>query len=370
MGDRMLRSEPGNSEPKGPAAGRLVDFPEASAAPRSHDRAKPSSRAAVQVGVELPDRFGDEEKFQRVGGRRRFRPEILLVVAGSLFLAVALLKPWPSGSASRAASATPAGLQTQAIPDTVAEVVTPVPTVLQSPIGWPDVPPWDYGWPVAGSGQPTPIPANAGPGAAQVWRSVDWTALRTQDPHDGWGYAVATMPDPSQLPATTRVSSLSASWVTLGSVRFADVKVASGSQVYALAVTWPHSLSVTGVTVEFIGGPGHPANLPPAGFPAYAEVSPLPAAQVASGAPGDAPASSVPGSQPANPTTIQAAGAGSVLSSGQFWIPPSADGSGPAGGSIAEAWRSQPWPWPEGTYAFTIASTTGPTRYLLTLEAA
>jgi hypothetical protein len=370
MGDRTFRGEPGHSESKRQAGGRLVELSEAPAPARVLDRARPPGRAEIQVDVEFSDRFGDEEKFQRVGGRRRFRPEILLVVAGSLFLALALLKPWPSGAAPRASSATPTGDQTQAIPDTVAQVATPVPTVLQSPIGWPDVPPWDYGWPVAGSGQPTPLPGNAGPGAGQVWRRVDWTALGTQDPHDGWGYAIAMMPDPAQLPASAPVSSPSSSWVTLGSVRFADVKVDRGSQVYALAVTWPHSLSVTSVTVEFIGGPGHPANLPPAGFPAYAEVSPLPAAQVSSSEPAAPSTSYAPAIQPPTPTTFQAAGASSVLSSGQFWIPPAAGGSGSGQGSIAEAWRSQPWPWPDGTYAFTITATTGVTRYLLTLEAA
>src|SRR5450759_4020016 len=49
-----------------------------------------------QGGVETPyrRRLYDEEMVQRVGGRRRVRPELVLTIAGSVFIVAALLKPW------------------------------------------------------------------------------------------------------------------------------------------------------------------------------------------------------------------------------------------------------------------------------------
>jgi hypothetical protein len=241
--------------------------------------------------------------------------------------------------------------------DLAAQVETPAATAWRSPVGWPDVPQWDYGWPVPGASQS----AQQGTAADPRWSAVDWTVLSTIDPHDGWGYGTAMMSDLTRLPSSATTPSPVTTWVAAGPPRYTTITVDPGLQVFGLAVTWPHNIQVTSVTVGYIGGPDHPANMPPAGFPAYAQVSPLPAAQVAS-SPGVAA-----GSQ-ATATTRQAIGAGATIWSGQFWIPPSTDSSGPASASIPNAWRSQPWPWPDGIYSIAITSTAGTTSYLLTLQ--
>jgi hypothetical protein len=222
------------------------------------------------------------------------------------------------------------------------------------------VPQWDYGWPVPGASQ-SAQQGGAGAAADPRWSAVDWTVLSTIDPHDGWGYGAAMMLDVAQLPSGATTPTPFTSWFAAGPPRYTTITLGPGLQVFGLAVTWPHDIQVTSVTVGYIGGPDHPANMPPAGFPAYAQVSPLPAAQVASSSPAAAGGG-------AAATARQAVGASATIWSGQFWIPPSADPSSPASTSVPNAWRSQPWPWPDGIYSIAITSTTGTTSYLLTLQ--
>jgi hypothetical protein len=368
MGDRIPRGEPVESNPQDSPEGRLVDFPEIQVEPLRTVRRRSPVNAVVSPGDRGQDRDYDETEFQRVGGRRRFRSEVLLVIVGSLFLAVTLLKPWSLGPAAPKSSAAPIGVptsvstavQTPGPADLAAQVETPTPRALRSPVGWPDVPQWDYGWPVPGASQ-SAQQGGAGAAADPRWSAVDWTVLSTIDPHDGWGYGAAMMLDVAQLPSGATTPTPFTSWFAAGPPRYTTITLGPGLQVFGLAVTWPHDIQVTSVTVGYIGGPDHPANMPPAGFPAYAQVSPLPAAQVASSSPAAAGGG-------AAATARQAVGASATIWSGQFWIPPSADPSSPASTSVPNAWRSQPWPWPDGIYSIAITSTTGTTSYLLTLQ--
>jgi hypothetical protein len=365
MLDRPSQDELIYPAPEAGSEGRLVDLPEGNLEPLRTARRRKSGPIEDGAVVSLRDRDRDDTGPQRVGGRRRFRPEVLLVLAGSVFLAAALLKPWPSAPYARSPSSAPTGAPTEpataAPADLAAAVATPAATALRSPVGWPHVPQWDYGWPVPDATQPAQQ-GNSGTAADPRWSAVDWTVLSTIDPHDGWGYGAAIMPDLAQLPPQLRAPSPVTTWVEASSPRYTTITVGRGSQVFGLAITWPHSIQVRSVTVGYIGGPDHPANMPPAGFPAYAQVSPLPAAQVAS-------SSGVAVGAQATATTRQAVGAGGTIWSGQFWIPPSAASSGAASASIPNAWRSQPWPWPDGIYSITITSTAGMTSYLLTLQA-
>jgi hypothetical protein len=362
MRDRISRNGPTYPTSEAGPDGQFVDFPESHLEPVRRVRRPASGPGKDAIAASLGGNPDGTEP-QRVGRRRRFRPEVVLLLAGSVFLVAALLKPWASAPPVQGSVAPPTGEPTQIAAATpagpVAEAKTPAPTAWQSPVGWPDVPQWDYGWPVPGASQPQ---TGSGIAADPRWTAVDWTVLGSLDPHDSWGYGTAIMPDVAQLPVGATAPSPVTTWVPAGAPRYTTINVSHGSQVFGLAVTWPHGVQVRSVTVGYIGGPEHPANMPPAGFPAYAQVSPLPAAQVAS-----SPATDLGAGAAASPTQ-RAVGAAGTLGSGQFWIAPSGASSGPASASLTSSWRSQPWPWPDGIYAITITSTVGAANYLLTLQ--
>lgn len=298
-----------------------------------------------QGGVETPyrRRLYDEEMVQRVGGRRRVRPELVLTIAGSVFVVAALLKPWqnplPASQPSPIAAVSP----------TVAVIVAPSP---DHNTDTSNVAVVKFG-----------IPDNL----VQRWSAVDWRELRTTDPHSSWGFAAATMPSVGEGPAIIAGPAgpgtilPMTSWVAAGSPPSnATLPVVVGQNVYAIAVTWPDNLKVTGVTFQFTGGSGREPYLPPPGFPPFTQVSPLPAERVASPAAAtetDRPAaSSVPASHQA-------------IRSGQFWIPPAEEsGNALSSSVIPTAWKSLPWPWPAGTYRVTITSQTEPVTIVLQLQ--
>jgi hypothetical protein len=298
-----------------------------------------------QGGVETPygGRLSDEEMVQRVGGRRRIRPEFVLAIAGSVFVVVALLKPWPNplpaGQPSPIAAASPM----------VAVAVAPSPgdnndttNVALIQFGVPD-------------------------NLIQRWSAVDWSELRTADLHSSWGIAAATMPSVGVGPAIIegpagRGTILPmTSWVAAGSPPSnATMPVVGGQNVYAIAVTWPDNLKVTGVTFQFTGSSDREPYLPPPGFPPFTQVSPLPAERVAS--PAAATQTDRPAASPA-PASHQA------IRSGQFWIPPAeVSGNALSNSVIPTAWKSLPWPWPAGTYRVTITSQTEPVTIVLRLQ--
>lgn len=360
MGGRTPRDEGIYSEPGNRPSGRLIDLPEARVeSPRTRKRGP--RPAEYDAGVRLGGRERDETEFGRVGGRRRVRAELLLIIAGFIFLAAALVKPWSSAPIARGPDASSTAGPTGAAAILVADAPTPEATARKTPIGWPDVPPGDYRWPFSGGNGSTPQPGNFGATPDPRWVAVDWTVLGTTDPHDGWGYSTATMPDLAQVPASSATPSPVTAWVAAGSPNYTIIKVSPGSEIFGLAVTWPHSMKVTAVTVGYMGDLDHPTHLPQTGFPANAQVSPLPAAQVIPGSLGVGT-----GRSPGLAFAAKAAAQAGTLLPGQFWIPPSVTSSG-AVSTVRDAWRSLPWPWPTGTYTVTITSTTGAIRYLLTL---
>jgi hypothetical protein len=231
----------------------------------------------------------------------------------------------------------------------IAAAQAPATTLAPSVSIYPAVPPYNYRWPFPFPGA-TAAPADqAAGGQTYSWTTVDWSALNAEDNHAGWGFAAAVMAggvgglaSPSALSPTT-------SWVTLGSPPvYSAVPVVQSQGVYAVALTWPSDVRVSSVSFLYLGGPQHPAYLPPASFLPNSPVIPLPAASVISASPA---------------TRIS----GKAIRSGEFLIPPTSAATTAASRSLHAAWRSSPWPWPYGAYQVTVTSATGTTRVVLEL---
>jgi hypothetical protein len=295
---------------------------------RGHGETRPWSEARN-------GRLSEGDAIQRVGGRRRIRPEVVLLVAGAIFLVGVLLKPWPNPTARprspiAAASSAPAHIQPPVLP-----------------------------------GETTPPDAAVGvPGElAQLWSTVDWSILSSTDPHSDWGFAAVNLPSQADNSTGSDAMSPATAWVATDSPpQKVMVPVGHGRSVFALAVTWPADINVSSVTFVYLGGPEHPPYLPPAGFPPFTQVSPLPAERVASP---QASAAATPTGPPAARSTLAAR---RTVRSGEFWIPPSEASSSPPSTSVRAAWRSFPWPWPNGTYRVTVTSLSGTTTISLHLQ--
>jgi hypothetical protein len=363
MDGRTPRNEFVPLEPSDPASGRLIDLAEVRVE-RPRTRRLSSRSAKDDARPRLAGRDLDENEIGRVGGRRRLRAELVLMAGGVIFLVAALLKPWPSAPIGRGPDATSASASTEAPANLVAAAPSPEATARRTPIGWPDVPPGDYRWPFSAGNGSTPQPGNLGATPDPRWATVDWTVLGSIDPHDGWGYSIATMPDLALIPASNATPSPVTAWLAADSPNYTIIKVDPGREVFGLAVTWPHGIKVTAVTVGYMGDLDHPSQVPQTGFPANAQVSPVPGAQVTSG-----PLGAGTRGDSSAAFAAKAATPGSTIVPGQFWIPPSASPGTAASTSVRAAWRSLPWPWPTGTYTVTITSAGGSARYLLTLLA-
>jgi hypothetical protein len=307
-----MRDDPGSWSPPDQADVQLIDIQSVGDVSVGTVRRHRHGPVTPEPGVSVREGDPDQDQIQRVGGRRRFRPEIALLVAGTLFVAGAVLKPWPAGRAVPSQS-----------PNVAA---TPAPLVaVATPIGYPDVP-------------------------SHGWGGVDWSVLLGTDPHSSWGFATVAMPTFVAVAGDTTVPSPTTTWVAADSPSSpAVVHVARDRSVFALAVTWPSSLMVSSVTFVFLGGPEYESYAPPPGFPPFTQVSPLPAEQVAS-----------PSASPSVAPT-----AGAAIRSGEFWIPPSEASFAAASHSVPFAWRYLPWPWPNGTYRVTLTAQTGTTELLL-----
>jgi hypothetical protein len=334
--DRTYRSPA--DEPVGGALDAEPLLPElAQPARRRHTHPQPRGpEPSPRIGLGL----GREEAVERVGGRHRFRPEVVLSVAGVAFVILALLKPWPHALPARQ-------------PALIA-VATPAAAITAGPS-----PAENTAVQVFQLGVPN--------GLVHRWSSVDWTLLRATDPHDGWGVAAVFMPSVDVGPAAIegragpRVISPMRHWVAADPLTSSTtVPVVGGQDAYAIAVTWPHDLRVSAVTFQFVSGLDFEPYSPPLGFPPYTQVSPLPANQVASQPVGT-------GASPAA-TSSQQAGNTAILS-GQFWIPPSeASGDALSSSTVPAAWQSLPWPWPNGTYRVTVTFQTGSITLVLRLQ--
>lgn len=323
-----------------PAEAELVRV---SRKPRSDlERRRPALDAAIAAS--------EEGMFQRVGGRGRFRPEVALIVVAVVFVAGALVKPWPApapaGSPSPIAAASPSSSVT-AGPSAAIAAVQPGAT-------YPNIPPTDYRWPFFTS---TSAPGSElGPvvTATPQWSAVDWSILGASDPHAGWGFTAALMPSPD-----ANAASPTTNWVGAGSPPvYAMVPLVQGRYAYAIAVTWPNDVNVTGLKFVYLGPPRSPPYLPPAGFLPNVQVTPLPAERVSSPSAGPAAVPTIP------PWVSSVRGA---IRSGAFWIPPSEASPAALSSSIDAAWKSNPWPWPYGAYQVTVTSDSGPTNFVLDL---
>jgi len=121
---------------------------------------------------------------------------------------------------------------------------------------YPNIPPTDYTFPYFGStpyfgsGSSAPSQALTTP----VWSAVDWSVLGATDPHSGWGFTAALMPSPN-----ANAASPTTNWVDAGSPpAYASVPLVRGRYAYAIAVTWPADLNVTGLTFVYLAPPRSP----------------------------------------------------------------------------------------------------------------
>lgn len=343
-------AEPGGLPPSlEPARTRTTGL----APKRRSGRERPSISPPIDASLDdeafISSRISDEDGIHRVGGRRRFRPELAVIALGAIFLAGALIKPWPSPPPGHSA----------------APIVTANGSAALVALDTPDI---QIG-----------IPGDV----AQGWSTVNWGLLSGTDRHPGWGLAVAVMPSLTDGLVAPEKASPSATWVEAGSTpSFATLRITRGLSPYAIAVTWPSSLKVTGVTFQYLNGPDYPINVRPPGFPEFAQVTPVPADVVAS--PADPPAESSPaaaaasiappsvGPSPATsfgPPASEKAAAGSVLESGRFWIPPTDASLSTVSAAASTAdWQTLPWPWPIGNYWVRINSASGTTMILFQIE--
>jgi hypothetical protein len=306
-------------------------------------------------------RFGDrqDDLSERVSRRRRFRPEALLVVIATVFIAGALLKPWtarvPASSSAPTGLASPSSIATATASGLTAAASTAHPGASPGAT-YPNIPPTDYTFPYFGStpyfgsGSSAPSQALTTP----VWSAVDWSVLGATDPHSGWGFTAALMPSPN-----ANAASPTTNWVDAGSPpAYASVPLVRGRYAYAIAVTWPADLNVTGLTFVYLAPPRSPPYIPPAGFSPNAQVTPLPADSVSSPSATPAPIATIPpwfrnGSE--------------AIPSGSFWIAPSEESPAGSSSSVNAAWQSDPWPWPYGSYLVTVTSDRGKTHIVLDL---
>ena len=345
--------------PDDQAVGRVVDLDPLD---DSRENPRPGRRAGLGPGpAATSNRLGipEADDIQHIGGRRRLRPEVAVLVVATIFLVGALAKPWPSqppaASALAAASRSPSE---SAGPSASAEVEpSGAIAVASSAATYPDIPPSDYRWPFFGSA-PSAGPASS-PAAETVaplptWSIVDWSPLTAPDSHSGWGFAAAEMPGSGPNAAIPRIS-----WVDAGSPPvYASVPLVQGLNVYAVAVTWPSSVRVTSIKFVYLGPPQSPPYLPPDGFLPNGQVTPMPALRVA-----------LPSVRPAASPTIPPwvdpnAGA---LQSGEFLIPPTAALHNPIASVLTTAWQDSPWPWPYGSYQITVTADGGSRNIILDL---
>ena len=306
-------------------------------------------------------RVTEGDAIQSVGGRRRFRPELVLLIAGVAFVIGALVKPWPGRVPAAPPVPTHDSPQIAAASQSPALAAdSPIPAIAAepSPSRYPDIPPYDYRWPffiTSPTAAPSVGPADASSLAAR-WSTVDWSILRTTDPHTGWGFTAALMPSVDNGPNASKPT---ASWADAGYPPvYAAVPLVRAQSVYAIALTWPSNLDVTSVKFVYLGPPESPPYLPPASFVADSPVTPLPADRDTSPPVSPSVSATIPPWLDPGVTAVR---------SGEFWIAPSDASPNAVAGSIPAAWQATPWPWPYGAYQVTVTSTSGSTNFIVDL---
>jgi hypothetical protein len=298
-----------------------------------------ASRPDLPLGPSLGDSWDGE--VERVGGRRRLRGEILLMVAAFIFVAGALLKPWPNQPLNRH-SPRPSSSAAE-----IAAVPTPAATAGPTAVAYPDIQPGNFRGPF-------PVPADtAAPADAQAhgqfltWPAVDWSAIALEDRHATWGFGAAVVSSGAPDPTSPGALAPTMSWATLGSPPvYSAIPVVMTQGVYAFAMTWPSDVRVSRISFMYLGGPEHPSYLPPSGFLPNMVVTPLPASSVLVSSPGK------PSGQ---------------LRSGQFLVAPTSAAWSAVSRPLNTAWRANPWSWPYGAYQVTVTTATSTIRVVLEL---
>src|ERR1035437_1560147 len=187
---RSYWSPPG--DPVQAVEGRVdVEAPETDAVRPVRKRPPTHERRGSEVPVgaaRVGEVLAEDDPIQRVGGRRRFRPEVALLIVAAVFLVGALAKPWPSPAP--AASHAPATLTPS--PQAIALATSPAVTPQDVQIG---------------------VPGEI----SQNWSTVDWSALLNSDQHPGWGFAAAAMPAVVDARIGPAAPLPSTSWIDAGS---------------------------------------------------------------------------------------------------------------------------------------------------------
>jgi hypothetical protein len=258
-----------------------------------------------------------------VGGRRRVRAEIVLVVVGLAFLTGAVLKPWAS---------------------------PPGPSLSPTASGAAVVQPGASG---AEPGATTP-PAGAaptdGPDEPVYWSLVDWSALAVADPHSSWGAATATMPERVHGPQDVRRPAPVIRWhATDSDTSTATIQLEPNVQLFAVAITWPGGVAVQDVAFTYDGSSSPFSGGDNRSFPPLTTLTPTPAVEVA-----------------ATPSTAPDGSA--APESGQFWIAPRDESRTPCLCSSASLWKTLPWTWPLGEYKVTLRASGSTHTMILLLE--
>ena len=307
-----------------------------------HDRSQDATAVAPGGGRT------EDGAMQHLGGRRRLRPERLLLIIGAVFVVAVLTKPWPTQPPTRLASPSPSHSQ----PSLMARVAPSESNVAPSATGTLRAGFADLCPAFGNRANDAPAGQQAMPGATPVWSKVDWGTLTATDRHSAWGFATTVGAD--GVPGTVD-STPNTNWVGAGAKPvYASVPLVCGQNVYAIAVTWPATVHVSRLSFVYLGEPESPPFLPPSGFVPNAPVKPLPARTVIS-----APTASNSGAS--------GAAAGSARS-GDFYIPPVDASSSAASKSTASAWQSHPWSWPYGAYQVTLTSDRGTIHIVLDLQ--
>lgn len=235
----------------------------------------------------------------------RMGPEKIVVVLASIFLLLAVAKPWDLVIGSAQASPT----------ERSAHAVINNPSDL------------------------------AAMGEVPGWVVVDWTFLADRDDHSDWGFAWAEVPI-----AASALASLAPeiSWTSSdGSIAPVEVSGGSDHQIFALAVTWPSSFDATSVSFEYLGTGSQASPLASPSNGPLASITPLRAELVTTPMPGST------GWGMRNPIVDTGP------HSGEFLVAPYSPPQGVYTVSLSDAWYGSPWAWQSGDYRIALASASG-----------
>lgn len=299
-------------------------------APRDRSGQTPPPDSAQTIDLDRP---GRGPSYRAALRSHRIRPERLFVAVTLGFLLIAVVKPWDL--MTRSDSPQPTSAEMPASP-----VVTGrLPQIVQI--------------------DPSQAPSN------RDWALVDWSFLASPDRHASWGFSWVDVPSGGGSQGLPQPRE---NWAGYGEASGPTEVVLGQNEVLALALTWPDSVRVLGISFEYLGGSPIPPTLQSSGRPEFVVIEPVPASIVVSWAsPGSARGQAGPGPNRANSQV-----GGSVDSvqphSGDFLIAPYRQPANNYTATIGWAWRNSPWAWPAGRYWITVATATGTTTMRIDLR--